>query len=99
MNKTLSNLQTLYFTFHEGIIDLDKARSALKTIPVVNAIDPLSDVDRQKLTKAMDAIVTARNILSDLHFFCYGAIRKELQSNDEFVERVLGDLCIDNTNY
>lgn len=87
MNENLCNLQELRFTLNEGCVNLAKARSVLSTIPVANVIDPLCDVDRQKLTKAMDAIASAISLLNNLHYSCSDAIRKELQNNDEGIKR------------
>lgn len=90
-NKTLYDLNQLRFTIHEGTVNLSKARSVLKTIPMANLLDPLSDFDRLMLTKAMEQINIATNILYDLHSVCSDKINNELKTlectNVECVKR------------
>lgn len=90
-NKTLCDLAELRFTIHEGTVNLSKASSALKTIPITGFIDQLTKVDRQQLTKAIEQIGSATNILYNLYSVCSGKINKELKTfectNVECVKR------------
>lgn len=90
-NKTLCDLAELRFTIHEGTVNLVKACSVLKTIPITGFIDQLTKVDRQQLTKAIEQIGSATNILYGLYSVCSDKINKELKtfecSNVECVKR------------